>query len=138
MNPGQGPLCRGCRFFLEPAWHRGHPSPCRLFGWTGNVHHSPALSEDGSQCHDYRDNGQKTRSKNHGLRTKCVKKRHGADAPSPDIGDSAAAELPMRPAPSAELPCPAGAAIFPVARAPSVEPPSLDREKSSDLPVPHR
>ncbi len=90
MNAGQGTICRNCRQFNQAASNRGHPNPCRLFGWSGNVHYEPVLSEDGRQCVDFWQRGRRTRPKNHGLETKQPENRHGENAPSPDIGDSAA------------------------------------------------
>lgn len=93
MNSGQGKLCRECRMFNQAAWDRGHPSPCRLFGWSGAVHYSPALSDDGRQCEDYRQRGRKARPRNHGSETESAKRCHGADALGRDNRNSDAAPV---------------------------------------------
>lgn len=93
MNAGQGAVCRNCRQFNQAAWDRGHPSPCRLFGWSGNVHYSPVMSEDGRQCEDYRDRGRTVGAKNHGSGTESGERYHGRNAPDPENGGSAADSL---------------------------------------------
>ena len=53
MQAGLSPLCRECIHFSMAAADRGHPSPCRQFGWRGTKHVSPDLSADGSTCSDF-------------------------------------------------------------------------------------
>ena len=96
MNPGHGNLCRECRMFNQAAWERGHPSPCRLFGWSGAVHYSPPLSEDGRQCEDYRQRGRKPCPRNHGSRTKSAERCHEADAQGRDNRNSDATRCPLQ------------------------------------------
>ena len=53
MQAGQSPLCRECQHFSLAAFDRGHPAPCRRFGWRDERHVEPSMAPDGDSCSDF-------------------------------------------------------------------------------------